>query len=66
MKYSYKKYINKAQSEFSHHYACWANNHIGWAKCKKKNKRLAKRKLKRILNEQDNLKYNNEYNRNIK
>ena len=54
------------QSEFSHRYACWANNHMGWAKCKKKNKRLAKRKLKRILNKQDNLKYNNEYNRNIK
>ena len=66
MKYSYKKYINKDQSEFSHRYACWANNHMGWAKCKKKNKRLAKRKLKRILNNQDNLKYNNEYNRNIK
>lgn len=66
MKYSYKKYISKDQSEFSHHYACWANNHMGWAKCKKKNKRLAKRRLKRILNEQDNLKYNNEYNRNIK
>lgn len=34
------------QSEFSHRYACWANNHNGWAKMKKLNKRLAKRKLK--------------------
>jgi len=34
------------QSEFSHRYACWANNHNGWAKMKKFNKRLAKRRLK--------------------
>lgn len=34
------------QSEFSHHYACWASNHRGWAKMKKFNKRLAKRRLK--------------------
>lgn len=33
------------QSEFSHRYACWANNHRGWAKMKKSNKRIAKRKL---------------------
>lgn len=26
------------QSEFSHRYACWANNHNGWAKMKKANK----------------------------
>lgn len=31
------------QSEFSHRYACWANNHNGWAKAKKSNKRLAKK-----------------------
>lgn len=34
------------QSEFSHRFACWANNHRGWAKMKKSNKRLAKRRLK--------------------
>ena len=34
------------QSEFSHRYACWANNHMGWAKMKKANKRLAKRRLR--------------------
>lgn len=34
------------QSEFSHKYACWANNHRGWAKMKKSNKRIAKRRLK--------------------
>ena len=37
------------QSEFDHHYACWANNHRGWAKMKKSNKRLAKRREKRQL-----------------
>ena len=34
------------QSEFSHRFACWANNHRGWAKMKKDNRRLAKRRLK--------------------
>ena len=35
------------QSEFSHRYACWANNHNGWSKMKKKNRKLAKNRLKR-------------------
>lgn len=44
------------QSEFDHRYACWANNHMGWAKMKKFNKRLAKRRQtndwrKRLLKE---------------
>lgn len=44
------------QSEFDHQYACWANNHMGWAKMKKSNKRLAKRRQtndwrKRLLKE---------------
>lgn len=34
------------QSEFSHRFACWANNHNGWAKAKKANKRLEKRRIK--------------------
>ena len=34
------------QSEFSHRFACWANNHNGWSKAKKANKRLAKRRIK--------------------
>lgn len=36
----------KSQSEFDHHYACWASNHRGWAKMKKLNKKLAKRRMK--------------------
>lgn len=35
------------QSEFSHKYACWANNHRGWAKMKKNNKKLAKKRERR-------------------
>ena len=35
------------QSEFDHRYACWTNNHRGWAKMKKENKRLAKRREER-------------------
>jgi hypothetical protein len=35
------------QSEFSHRYACWANNHNGWAKMKKDNKKLAKKRERR-------------------
>lgn len=37
------------QSEFSHRYACWANNHNGWSKMKKANKRIAKRRLKQDI-----------------
>jgi hypothetical protein len=41
------------QSEFSHRFACWANNHNGWAKMKKFNKRLAKRRLKNEQRKED-------------
>lgn len=30
------------QSEFSHRYACWANNHNGWAKMKKSQQEVGK------------------------
>lgn len=39
------------ESEFSHRWATWANNHMGWAKMKKSNKRTAKRREKRELTE---------------
>lgn len=42
------------QCEFSHRYACWANNHRGWAKMKKTNKRIAKKRLRRIERGEDN------------
>lgn len=53
MKNGYKKYLTKDQSEFSHRWACWANNHNGWAKAKKLNKRLAKRHMERELKKLD-------------
>lgn len=37
------------QDEFDRYWACWANNHNGWSKQKKKNRRAAKRKLKAEL-----------------
>lgn len=50
---TYKEYLDW-QDEFDHKYACWANNHNGWAKMKKFNKRKAKRKIRNEM--QDNLK----------
>ena len=41
------------QSEFDHRFACWANNHNGWAKMKKANKRLAKRRLRQEWKKED-------------
>lgn len=40
------------QSEFSHRYACWANNHNGWSKMKKQNRKLAKTREKREVDRQ--------------
>lgn len=40
------------QSEFDHHWACWANNHMGWAKMKKANKKIAKKRLRRKIQKQ--------------
>ena len=37
-----KKMFKDGQSEFSHRYATWANNHNGWSKQKKMNRRTAK------------------------
>lgn len=42
-----RQYSDRCQSEFSHHYACWANNHNGWTKMKKKNRRLFKKKFRK-------------------
>lgn len=40
------------QSEFDHKYACWANNHMGWAKMKKSNRKLSKRRLRQDLDKE--------------
>lgn len=44
----YKEFL-EPEYEFDHHYACWAINHMGWAKMKKFNKKLAKRRLKQKM-----------------
>ena len=52
-----RQYSDNRQSEFSHRYACWANNHNGWSKMKKLNRKLFKKKFRRetekeVYNEQ--------------
>lgn len=42
----YKGFL-EFQSEFSHRFTCWANNHNGRAKAKKANKKLAKKRERR-------------------
>lgn len=41
-----RQYSDSKQSEFSHQCACWANNHNGWSKMKKKNRKLFKKKFR--------------------
>ena len=43
-----KKMQSQYQSEFSHHYCCWALNHNGWAKQKRMNHKIAMKKDRRI------------------
>lgn len=45
---TYKEYL-EPQSEFSHRFSSRARNHRGWAKMKAFNRRLAKRRLRRIV-----------------
>ena len=35
------------EDRFARWFCCWANNHKGWSKTKKRNRRLARRRLKR-------------------
>lgn len=41
-----RQFSNNYQSLFSKRWACWANNHNGWSKMKKKNRRLFKKKFR--------------------
>ncbi len=45
---TYKGFLNY-QSEFSHLFAAWANNHNGWSKMKKLNKKVAKKRERRFV-----------------
>lgn len=42
-----RQFSDRGQSRFSKKYACWANNHNGWSKMKKQNRRLFKKKFRR-------------------
>lgn len=42
-----RQFSENHQSWLSHDCACWANNHNGWRKMKKKNRRLFKKKYRR-------------------
>ena len=42
----YNPYLNP-QSLFDRYYACWANNHSGWSKMKRLNRKIAKRRMRR-------------------
>ena len=42
-----RQFSDNGQSWFSRRCACWANNHRGWQKMKKKNKRMFKKKFRR-------------------
>lgn len=53
MKRSYNKKIYKRdQSEFDHKFSCWANNHNGWSKCKKLNRKMARKRIKRLIGDE--------------
>lgn len=41
-----RQYSDNWQSEFDHQYACWASNHNGWRKMKKKNRKIFKKKFR--------------------
>lgn len=44
-----RQFSESYQSNFSRKHACWANNHRGWQKMKKKNTRAFKKKFRREL-----------------
>lgn len=49
---SRRQFSEHGQSCFSKRYACWANNHNGWSKMKKKNRRMFKSKLRQEQNKE--------------
>lgn len=49
---SRRQFSEYGQSWFSKRYACWANNHNGWSKMKKKNQRMFKSKLRQEQNKE--------------
>lgn len=49
---SRRQFSEYGQSWFSKRYTCWANNHNGWSKMKKKNRRMFKSKLRQEQNKE--------------
>lgn len=49
---SRRQFSEYGQSWFSKQYVCWANNHNGWSKMKKKNRRMFKSKLRQEQNKE--------------
>jgi hypothetical protein len=47
-----RQFSENKQSWFSKRWACWANNHNGWSKMKKKNRKLFKKKYRREMNKE--------------
>lgn len=47
-----RQFSDRGQSWFDKRYACWANNHNGWSKMKKRNRRLFKKKYRREMNKE--------------
>lgn len=44
-----RQFSNKRQSWFSKYLATWANNHGGWSKMKKKNRKIFKKKYRKEI-----------------
>lgn len=47
-----RQFSDNGQSNFSKKYACWANNHNGWSKMKKLNRKQFKKKFRRELRQE--------------
>ena len=45
-------YPNDGYTRFDKEYACWANNHNGWSKAKKKWRRIGKKRMCREVKEE--------------
>lgn len=59
-----RQFSEMGQSYFDKYYACWAINHNGWRKMKRKNRRIFKKKLRRELaKEIDEILMENDYDR---
>ena len=45
-------YPNDGYTKFDKEYSCWANNHNGWRKAKKKWRRIGKKRIRREVKEE--------------